>query len=587
MKKLLTILTALMVAVCLTVTAYAAEETLSGTCGPALTWTLDEEGTLTISGTGPMDTYTASADVPWNDYRSDIVNVVVDRGVTTIGNYAFYYCSNLTCAVLPDGITDIGGRAFYYCRKLASVNIPQGVITIGYDAFSQCDALPVLEIPDSVTTIGRWAFAGSDSLTRMVIPDSVVELGECAFWWCDRLEEVVIGNGVTEIGNFTFYNDISLQSVTLGKGVKTVCSDVFEGCTELKQVTFKGDAPSFEGDTVFLNVAASCYYPMGNTTWTEAVMQQYGGTLKWIPFTAIEATVTRIAGEDRCKTAVEAAKALQTQLEVERVDAVIIASGSNFADALAGSYLAAVKSAPILLYLGDKSATLNEGYITENLAADGIVYILGGESAVPPAVEESLTGLGVEVKRLAGPNRFDTNLAILEEAGVESGGEVLVATGFNFADSLSASAAGKPILLVNQQGTLTEDQQDYLSGLSGCSFTILGGTSAVAESMEDVLSAYGHVERLAGKNRYDTSVLVAETYFPDAATVVIAYGGNFPDGLSGGPVAYAMGAPLLLTQAGSEGFAAKYVRDHRVTGGYVLGGTNAITEATVKAIFSQ
>ena len=306
------------------------------------------------------------------------------------------------------------------------------------------------------------------------------------------------------------------------------------------------------------------------------------------PNVPTELTVTRIAGAGRSDTALQAADVLKAELGAQKFDSIIIASGLNFADALAGSYLAAVKSAPILLYSKGTSVEDNENYIMENLSSDGTVYILGGGAAVPDEVESRLEDLGITVERLYGMSRYDTNLAILEEAGVASDSEILVATATNFADSLSASATGKPILLVNGKGNnLSKDQKDYLAQYGGGQITILGGSGAVSDSIAAELEQYGTVRRLAGQSRYETSTLIAKTYFDTVDTVVIAYGGNFPDGLSGGPVAYAKNAPLILTASKSEAAAAEYVADNSVMEGYIMGGTGALSEETVNKIFAK
>ena len=301
-----------------------------------------------------------------------------------------------------------------------------------------------------------------------------------------------------------------------------------------------------------------------------------------------ELTVTRISGKGRCETAIKAADELKEVRGVSKFDSIIIASGMNFADALAGSYLAARKSAPILLYQNGR-LNLDVNYVTENLAVNGTVYILGGTAAVPAEVEEALVKAGVQVSRLSGKNRYLTNIAILEEAGVSSTRTILVATGTNFADSLSASATGLPILLVNGTGSgLNSAQKSFLDDLSSggtLNLMILGGTGAVNDTIANELRSYGNVERLSGKTRYDTSVAVAERFFNNPDAVLVAYGKNFPDGLSGGPLAYAMGAPLLLTQPGKESTAAAYVAEQTLAKAYVLGGTAAVSDETVDKIF--
>ncbi len=311
----------------------------------------------------------------------------------------------------------------------------------------------------------------------------------------------------------------------------------------------------------------------------------YGGDETVTPGDELENnTVTRIYGDNRFETAFKVADELKSVLGVEKFENIIIASGASFADALSGSYLAAVKNAPILLSFDDTYNELVRQYIAENLAQGGTVYILGGSAAVAETVDAALIADGVSVKRLAGADRFATNLAILAEAGVENQ-EILVCNGTGFADSLSASAAAKPILLVYNE--LSDDQAQYLNQLNACTFTVIGGQMAVSAELEAAVGAYGAVQRLAGANRFETSVVIAERYFTSPETVVLASAANYPDGLCGGVLAHAMNAPLVLTMTGAEEIAADYVAGVSAKSGVVLGGESLISDGAVFNIYSM
>ncbi len=138
----------------------------SGTCGDNLTWTLVEStGTLTISGTGAMQNfnnpnYYSNGLSPWYYDRAKVITVVIEDGVTTIGNCAFYNCSKMSSVIIHNSVTSIGNYAFYYCITLNSVTIGNGVTTIGSYAFSSCSCLTSITIPSSVTSIGSSAFSG-------------------------------------------------------------------------------------------------------------------------------------------------------------------------------------------------------------------------------------------------------------------------------------------------------------------------------------------------------------------------------------------------------------------------------------------
>lgn len=296
-----------------------------------------------------------------------------------------------------------------------------------------------------------------------------------------------------------------------------------------------------------------------------------------------EGTLSRIAGADRIETCLGIANQLKETLGGGQFSTVIVASALNFPDALTGSYLAAVKSAPILLTYEAANAQIRE-YIDANLADGGTVYILGGSAAVSTEFEQSIKALGrFSVKRLAGADRFGTNLEIMKEAGAYENKEhpVLIATAMNFADSLSASAVGLPMVLV--YGSLRADQKEFLAKTSG-EFIIVGGEAAVSAKLEAELKAIGSVKRLAGTSRYQTSVLVAQEFFGDApGCAVLAYARNFPDGLCAGPLANTLHAPLILTDNYDPSAADGYVKG--TSTGFVIGGSSLISDIATRAIF--
>ena len=296
--------------------------------------------------------------------------------------------------------------------------------------------------------------------------------------------------------------------------------------------------------------------------------------------------VYRIAGDDRFQTSISIANTLKEEMGVSKFNCIVVANSEKFPDALAGSYLCAVKKAPLLLTKSSKNSTILD-YISNNLAAGGTVYILGGSTVVDDSFANGLTSRNISWKRLAGDDRYETNLRILEEAGVSAGQNLLVCTGSNYADSLSASATGLPILLVGN--SLTNAQKSFLES-AGCSFTIIGGYNAVSSSMESELSRYGTINRrLAGDDRYVTSTLVARAFFSQPTKAVLAYAKNFPDGLCGGPLAYTIGAPLLLTSKEDTYYniTRNYTMSVGLYQGYVLGGSNLISDTATRWILDM
>ena len=184
----------------------------SGTCNWGLTWTLDENGLLTISGNGEMDSWNSSSGAPWNNYTQSITEAVLTDGVLSIGNYAFSGCSNLAHITIPASVANIGAFAFSNCRSLTSVTIPEGVVTVRYGVFSGCSALVEASIPTTVTSIEEEAFQNCGSLSSVTIPDGTTAIGKYAFEGCSGLKSVTLPASVTEVGAYAFHTS-SIEKV--------------------------------------------------------------------------------------------------------------------------------------------------------------------------------------------------------------------------------------------------------------------------------------------------------------------------------------------------------------------------------------
>ena len=207
-----------------------------------ITWTLSDDGTLTISGTDMPDYEYCGA--PWYSKLKNIKEVVIENGVTSIGNRAFYECSGLTSVTIPNSVTSIGVGAFQECSGLTSVTIPNSVTSIEVGAFSGCSGLTSLTIPNSVTSIGIDAFYGCSSLTSVTIPNSVTSIGYNAFSGCSSLTSVTIG--MKNIGNSVFSGISSLKTVTILDGVESIGVSAFTGCSGLTSLTIPNSVTSIE-----------------------------------------------------------------------------------------------------------------------------------------------------------------------------------------------------------------------------------------------------------------------------------------------------------------------------------------------------
>jgi len=229
----------------------------SGTCGSNLTWTLDDKGVLTISGTGGMEDYTWRYDstlekyvttAPWGVAMKE---VVLEKGVTSIGYCAFYECSNLSNISIPEGVTSIGEEAFAFCSSLSSISIPDGVTSIGDGAFKDCSSLNSISIPDGVTSIGYKSFSYCSNLTNITLPNGVSIIDDYAFRGCSSLCSANIPDSLTSIGSYAFDGCTSLTSISIPDSVTSIGSYAFDGCTSLTSIIIIPEGITSIGERTF------------------------------------------------------------------------------------------------------------------------------------------------------------------------------------------------------------------------------------------------------------------------------------------------------------------------------------------------
>ena len=263
----------------------------SGKCGKNLKWALDKSGVLTISGTGDMNNYSYNKNnkkSPWHE-NSAVVCVVIQDGVASIGNYAFYNCTNLTNITISDSVTSIGSGAFAYCASLTSVTIPDSVTGLGEGPFAYCTKLASVSIGNGVNGVNKYAFRDCASLKSITIPKNVTSFSNYAFYNCTNLKivkytgdiaswlkisfgrngdyatnplfygaslylndeiatDIVIPDTVTKINNNTFSGCMSLTSITIPSSVTSIGGGAFERCTSLASVTIPDSVTSIGYD---------------------------------------------------------------------------------------------------------------------------------------------------------------------------------------------------------------------------------------------------------------------------------------------------------------------------------------------------
>ena len=221
----------------------------SGTCGDNLTWTLDDAGTLTISGTGEMTSH------GWSSYKKSIKTVVMEEGTTSICDYAFDSCSVLETITLPVTLESIGEWAFYDCISLTAAYVPNNVICIGHDAFSNCSALESVSLPDSLQSIGYSAFADCAALTSIIIPAGITNVESSTFQDCTALKSIALPDTLEMIGDEAFYGCSALISIDIPDSVTSIGKTAFCWCSALSNITLP-DALESLGEWSFKGCAA-------------------------------------------------------------------------------------------------------------------------------------------------------------------------------------------------------------------------------------------------------------------------------------------------------------------------------------------
>ena len=219
-----------------------------------ITWNLDDNGVLTISGSTAMAITNNEAIVPWHTSRNLIKEVIIQDGVKSIGRYAFANCKNLTKVSIPSSVTEIGQAAFANDILLTSITIPSTVKTIESRAFSNTGCTEIV-FPDSVTTLEGAVLADSPLLQKVVLPEGVTTLGTNLCGGCTNLNSVNIPSSVTNIEPYSFSKCSSLTSLTLPEGLKTISYNAFEQCSGLKNIVIPESVETI-GDCAFQSCTA-------------------------------------------------------------------------------------------------------------------------------------------------------------------------------------------------------------------------------------------------------------------------------------------------------------------------------------------
>lgn len=521
--------------------------------------------------------------------------------------------------LVSENVQIIEGGALSGIPGLTAVEIPKNVQQVEAYALENCPNVTEILFESEPRYLSQHAFA--NSVVIVYYPGDTGEwsmLDPSAFWsatvvwvpYCTGIHTGPIGQVIepatcTKTGRSKntcdlcgqeydyvipvqehTYDDgvITQQAICMTNGIRTFSCT---GCDHTYEEMIPAPGHRFDPDKEVILKAATCTEYGSVEEHCKDCDYTHLGQLPLIShnYSSLQCTVcgdscTRLYGANRYETSLIIADYLKESVGRDQFSNIIVASGTNFADALSGGYLANQKYAPILL-TNDKNQANVIAYIKENLSPDGTVYLLGGTAAVPASYEKQLAGF--HVKRLGGTNRYETNYLILKEAGVLFS-DLVICTGKAFPDSLSASTSGRPIMLVGD--TLTAQQKELLKDNSACRY-IIGGTNAVSQAIEKAAAANGTTIRIGGTTRYETSALIAKQFSPKyVSDLVLAYGENFPDGLSGAPLLGRRGV-MVLTTPGKEDLLDDFFRDNSVDNCIVLGGPTLVTDKCADKIFNK
>ena len=618
-----------------------------GVAGENATWTL-KNNTLTISGSGAIDINNdaiprrpissiggysySSSDNSWKSIRGSVKKIVISDGITGISDGAFKYFSALETVEVGKDVKKIGVEAFARNGALRECTIFSKTATIGEDAFWTgfywtYDYSHVIRTSIKCykrSNAEKYAKANdiSYSYINQDISKATITLNPTSYTYdgtAKKPSATVTLDGEKLIVN----DDYKLEySKNTNVGTATVTVKGYLGFTGAATATFKinpidiskttiqGVHPMFaytgsavkpipvitatiagKTETLKLGTDYTLSYKNNTNVGTGSITitgkgRFTGSVTKNFAIKKVE--MRRIWGSNRFKTSFAIAKTFMTETKQSQLNCIIVAQSEDAPDALSGSFLSKAVNAPIIVWSRGMNPVVQE-FIRNNVKSDGTVYLLGAESVVEDRIKSGMNNY--KFVRLAGSNRYKTNLDILNQAGFNKSNfaktEILVCDGQRFENALIASGTGKPVFLATK-GALLDYQQAWLKKNKGkiSKFVIVGDKSSVDEKVEKALKAYGVVERINVASVDEISQRVANQFYKNASEVFLATSRDFPDGLCAGPLAIINKGPIMLTNGQQFSKSLNYANSltdlKRVS---VFGnsvGATAVSDAIVK-----
>ena len=248
----------------------------NGTENCGIMWSLYDDGTLVLNGNGVIPMLSS-----WHKYKKQIKTVIINDGISSIGehsflgynnlckvminckiteikDWAFTDCISLTDINIPESVTTIGEGAFKNCENLKQCTIPEGVVSIGESAFSGCSSLENITIPTGISKISNYTFQGCANLKRVNIPLNVLTIGKNAFSECKNLEYVNFSEGLTYIGWFAFHNCNLVGKITFPDNLEGIGAYAFDGCENIESIVLPVSIENI--DTCGFGIASDIKY---------------------------------------------------------------------------------------------------------------------------------------------------------------------------------------------------------------------------------------------------------------------------------------------------------------------------------------
>jgi uncharacterized repeat protein (TIGR02543 family) len=609
----------------------------TGTDTNGFTWQSDDGVTYSITGYNGSDTnITIPSSIDGhtvtsignnafngnNDIRyKSLTSVTIPNTVTSIGGFAFYYCSSLVNISIPDSVTSIGDSAFAYCISLSNITLPANLSNIGNSTFQDCQALTGITIPNSVTSIGTYAFLENFSLTNITIPNSVTYIGEGAFKDCKNLKSAIMPDSVTSVGNYLFYNCQLLSSVRLSNNLTNTGNFIFYNCFSLAGVTLPSSLTNI-GNSAFENCTAltNITIPLGVARIGYRAFEMCNvlgnvtipNTVKIIDFNAFAHcyAFTNIVIPNSVTSIGDYAFYYCTSLSEITIPQSVTSIGFlTFSSCNLNFIIKGYGGSYAQIYAGTNSIPFQEvpaanytvSFNSEGGSVIGSVQANNGALITVPTEPAkagyTFAGWYKDAQYVNawnfGTDKVTADITLYAKwTAVSVTGVSLdkAASNLKIDDSISLKETVNPTAALNKNVTWSSSNISIATVDNTGKVSAIGkGTAAItvktidggytANCIVTVSERNTEVMQLIGSNRYDTAVKLSQSQFTTADTIIIVNGNVMADGLGATPLAKYKNAPLMLTETKAlSDSTVSEIKRLKAKKAIIVGGTGAVSD---------